>query len=130
MQFGEIRSVIKSHFSKALALRKDRISTTGRLLPEDISALQGTRGFADQALTDDRFPSEVLDRDDVAMFIAKRALPIELDGPAFRSLAMEYQRGLRDYAEGILRFDASLERIELEEESSSVPHQPTSFSVD
>jgi hypothetical protein len=126
MQLGEMRTALREVFAKGLAAHKKRILAQGRLSSDQVEGLGATRDFANQAIADGQFPSEVVEVATVEHLAKVRKLPVEVGTDAFHTLGIEYQRGLRDMIDGVLRFNASLDTFDLEDRDvGSAPSAPT-----
>ena len=97
MTFEEIRKLLLAHFSQMLTERKAQIAMGGRLSQLDISAFEGGRAFAQEAVQDGG--SLIPDGNDdelVSRFMDKYGLDIQPGTDAYKNLGTELKRAYRD----------------------------------
>lgn len=122
MQYNEMRTFLQRLYAKALSAKKERILATGRLSSDERAQWRDMSEWAGQAVGNGD-PLAQLGQDDLEAIIAKHDLPIVLGSSEFETFGIEHQRAVRELADGVLRFDASLERLDLVTGDTSLPAQ-------
>jgi integrase len=116
MTLGEIRAVMKKHFTELLIARRERIAANGRLSMPELEALRNSAAIAHQ---DVAASSPLLPDDDettLGQFVANYGLPVQLGTPAAVMLARELKRAHRDYCEAVMAYDRSLDTYDFTDE--------------
>lgn len=130
MQYNEMRTFLQRVYAKALSAKKERILATGRLSLEERERWKGVSEWSDQAVRDGD-PVAQVGRDDLEAMITANELPIVIGSVEFDAFGIEHQRAVRELADAVLQFDASLERLDLNAPVAPAPvgiGQPTPVS--
>jgi integrase len=130
MNYSEMRTFLRQLYAQALSAKKERILATGRLSSDERARWADMSAWAGQAV-DDGDPFAQLGPERLEDIIAKHDLPIPLDSTEFATFGVEHQRAIRELADAVLGFDASLERLDLNVAAStpSIGGQPAPAST-
>lgn len=120
MQYNEMRTFLQRLYAKALTTKKERILATGRLSSAERANWKSMSEWAGQAVGDGD-PFAQLGHDSLEGIITRHGLPIAVGSSEFETFGIEHQKAVRELADAVLRFDASLERIDLSTPEPSIP---------
>ncbi len=109
MRYDEIRAVIRRHFKSLLNQRREDINAHGRLSEYDHAILASSQGLAEAHAGD--WLALMPGGQDGALgrFQELHGLSLDRGSEAYRMLAVEYQRGYRDFLKAVLQHDQSLD---------------------
>jgi len=111
MRYDEIRKLLKAHFKKLMADRKQPIAANGRLSTFDINVLQSSIEAA-EAPEVFNLPNENGETP-LARFIAHYGLSVSPGTQPYQTLETEFLRAYRAYCGQVLEHDRSLDDYEL-----------------